>query len=186
METKISQFLASYRSTPHSATGRTPAEIILGRLPRTRLSLIHPCLPQRMSIAIEERVGHRAPRNFDKGQKVLLRDLRPYAPQKWRHAIISCKQGPLTYKVIVDGVVRQAHVDHLQPCPDVEPQEIQDAPSATLDDDEDPSNTFHPFGVGNNDDIDQQHTQDTPQLVEPVQRLHHNCQPPKRLIEEMD
>ena len=39
METRISQFLASYRSTPHSVTGRTPAEIILGRLPRTRLSL---------------------------------------------------------------------------------------------------------------------------------------------------
>ena len=61
METKISQFLASYRSTPYSVTGRTPAEIILGRLPRTRLSLILPCLPQRMSIAIEERVGHRTP-----------------------------------------------------------------------------------------------------------------------------
>ena len=117
---------------------------------------------------------------------MLLRDLHPYEPQKWRHAIISCKQGPLTYKVIVDSVNRQAHVDHLQPCPDVEPQEIQDAPSATLDDDEDPSNTFHPFGVSNNDDIDQQHTQDTSQLVEPVQRQHHNCQPPKCLIEEMD
>ena len=105
MQTKISQFLASYRSAPHSVTARTPAEIILGRLPRTRLSLIHPSLPQRMSIAIEERVGHRAPRNFDKGQKVLLRDLHPYAPQKWRHAIILCKQGPLTNKVIVDSVV---------------------------------------------------------------------------------
>ena len=75
METKISQLLASYRSTPYSVTGRTPAEIILGRLPRTRLLLIHPCLSQRMSIAIGERVGHKTPRNFDKGQKVLLRDL---------------------------------------------------------------------------------------------------------------
>ena len=69
METKISQFLASYRSTPHSVTGRTPAEIILGRLPRTRLSLIHPCLPQRMSIAVEERVGHKAPRILAKVKK---------------------------------------------------------------------------------------------------------------------
>ena len=185
METKISQFLASYRSTPHSVTGRTPAEIILGRLPRTRLSLIHPCVPQRMSIAVEERVDHKAPRNFGEGQKVLLPHFRPNAPQKWRHAIISCKQGPLTYKVIVDGVVRQAHVDHLQPRPDVEPQEIQDAPPATLND-EDTSNAYHPFGVSDNDNINPQPTQDTPQLAEPVQRPHHNCRPPKRLIEEMD
>ena len=54
METKISQFLILYRSTPPSVTVRTPAKIILSRLPRTRLSLIHPCLPQRLSIAIEE------------------------------------------------------------------------------------------------------------------------------------
>ena len=52
MESKILQFLAFYRSAPHSVTGRTPMEIILGRLPRARLSLIHPCLPQRMLIAI--------------------------------------------------------------------------------------------------------------------------------------
>ena len=80
----------------------------------------------------------------------------------------------MTYNVIID---RQAHVDHLQPCPDIEPHEIQDPPSATLDD-EDTSNTFHPFGVSNNDDTNPQHTWDTPQLVEPVQRPHRNCRPP--------
>ena len=31
MKTKISQLLASYRSTPHSMTRKTPAEIIQGR-----------------------------------------------------------------------------------------------------------------------------------------------------------
>ena len=109
-------------------TGRAPAEFILGRLPRTRLSLIHPCIPQRMSIAIEERVGHKAPRCFNEGQEVLLRDLCLNAPQKWRHAVISCKQGPLTYTVVVDGQVRQAHADHLQPCPehDVKPDNLQE------------------------------------------------------------
>ena len=43
METKVAKFLASYRFTPHTVTCRTPAEILLGRLPRTRLSLIHVC-----------------------------------------------------------------------------------------------------------------------------------------------
>ena len=53
IEAKLSKFLASCRNTPHSVTGRTPAEIVLGRAPRTRLSLVHPCMAQRMSIASE-------------------------------------------------------------------------------------------------------------------------------------
>ena len=100
METKVAKFLASYIFTPHTVTGRTPAEILLGRLPRTRLSLIHPCMSQRMSVAIEERVGHKPPRSFSVGQEVLLRDLRPNASQRWRYTVVSCKQGPLTYKVV--------------------------------------------------------------------------------------
>jgi len=33
IETKVAKFLASYKSTPHSVTGRAPAEILLGKLP---------------------------------------------------------------------------------------------------------------------------------------------------------
>ena len=70
------------RNTPHSITGRTPAEVLLGRSPRTRLSLIHPCMSQRMSIAIEERVGNKSPRTFTVGEAMLLRDLCPSAASK--------------------------------------------------------------------------------------------------------
>ena len=121
---------------------------------------------------------------------MLLRDLRPNAPQKWRQAVISCKQGPLTYKVVVDGQVRQAHVDHLQPCPEhrVEPDNLQesqephDTSSSALCD-EDTDNTFHPFIISDNDVVDPESNQDTPQLVERPQR---NRRRPHRLIEEMD
>ena len=68
---------------------------------------------------------------------------------------------------------------------DVGPQEIQDAPPTTLND-KDTSNAYHPFGVSDNDNINPQPTQDTPQLAEPVQWPHRNCRPPKRLIKEMD
>ena len=51
IESKIAKFLATYRATLHSVTGRTPAELLLGKLPRTRLSLIHPCVSQRVSLA---------------------------------------------------------------------------------------------------------------------------------------
>ena len=35
LEMKIAGFLATYRNTPHTVTERTPAEILLGRAPRT-------------------------------------------------------------------------------------------------------------------------------------------------------
>ena len=72
VESKIVMFLATYRATPHSVTGRAPAELLLGRLPRMRLSLIHPCVSQRLSLATEQRVGNRSPRVFKVGQAVLL------------------------------------------------------------------------------------------------------------------
>ena len=82
IETKIAKFLASYRNTPHLITGRTPAEVLLGCSHRTHLSLIHPCMSQRMSISLEERVGDKPPLTFTNGQAVLLKDLRPTAASK--------------------------------------------------------------------------------------------------------
>ncbi|KAL1417441.1 hypothetical protein MTO96_026790 [Rhipicephalus appendiculatus] len=45
---RIDQFLFSYRNTPSSTTGETPAQIFLSWQPRTRLSLLHPEMEQRM------------------------------------------------------------------------------------------------------------------------------------------
>ena len=89
IEPKIAKFLATYRATPHSVTGRALTELLLGRLPRTRLSLIHPCVSQRLSLATEQRVGNRSPRVFKVGQAVLLQDFHPTTTQKWRAAFIS-------------------------------------------------------------------------------------------------
>ena len=37
VDTHVSRFLSQYRTTLHSTTGITPAEMLLGRQPRTRL-----------------------------------------------------------------------------------------------------------------------------------------------------
>ena len=44
VETKLSCFLFKYRLTPHSTTGTSPAELLLGRGPRSRLDILHPDL----------------------------------------------------------------------------------------------------------------------------------------------
>ena len=115
LQTKITKFLSSYRNTPHTVTGRTPAEVLLGRAPRTRLSLVHPCLSNTLSAKAEMKVGSTPLRNFDEGQEVLVRDHRPNTKVKWRRARILARLGPLNYEVSIDGQTRMAHVDHLLP-----------------------------------------------------------------------
>lgn len=48
MDTRISRFLLQYRSTPHSMTGMSPAELLFGHRPRTLLDLIVPDVSNRV------------------------------------------------------------------------------------------------------------------------------------------
>ncbi|KAL1474604.1 hypothetical protein MTO96_037854 [Rhipicephalus appendiculatus] len=45
---RVDQFLFHYRNTPCAATGKTPAELFLSWTPRTRLTLLHPELHNRL------------------------------------------------------------------------------------------------------------------------------------------
>ncbi|XP_064108112.1 uncharacterized protein K02A2.6-like [Macrobrachium nipponense] len=47
LNTKLCQFLLTYRTSPHCTTKRTPAEL-MGRQLRTRLDLLHPDASQRI------------------------------------------------------------------------------------------------------------------------------------------
>ena len=46
MKHRLANFLIKYRSTPHSVTGRTPAELMVKRQLRTKLTLLKPNLVQ--------------------------------------------------------------------------------------------------------------------------------------------
>lgn len=48
LEHCAANFLFGYRNTPHTTTGKTPAELFLKRQVRTRLSLLRPEFSQRM------------------------------------------------------------------------------------------------------------------------------------------
>ena len=62
IESRIAKVLAAVRNTPHVTTGKTPAELLLKRLPRTRLLLIHPCVEHRLQTIAEQAVGDCQPR----------------------------------------------------------------------------------------------------------------------------
>ena len=48
MTSRLSKVLLAYRMTPQSTTGNSPAEMLLGRRPRTRLDLLKPNTAERV------------------------------------------------------------------------------------------------------------------------------------------
>jgi len=49
IQTKLSRFLMSYYSIPHSSTGETPADFFLRRPLKTRLDLLKPNLTDKVN-----------------------------------------------------------------------------------------------------------------------------------------
>ena len=48
LETRLARFLFQYRLTPHSTTGQPPAELLMGRCPRSHLDFLFPSVAQRV------------------------------------------------------------------------------------------------------------------------------------------
>ena len=105
-------FLREYRSTPHSTTGRTPAELMLGRQFRTRLSLLQPALPhveKKQQLAKPVR-----PTKFSIGDHVFIRNYGVNRRLKWIPGRITSSVGTRMFNVqCADGVHRR-HVDQMR------------------------------------------------------------------------
>ena len=59
LETSISRFLFKNRITPHTTSGISPAELLMGRQLRSHLSLLHP------DLTIQDRVSNKQQRQKD-------------------------------------------------------------------------------------------------------------------------
>ena len=53
VESRLLQFLFQYRITPHTTTGLSPAEFLMGRRLRSQLSLLHPGVEERVKATQE-------------------------------------------------------------------------------------------------------------------------------------
>ncbi len=80
LELHLHQFLLSYRSTPHTTTGITPAELFLKRRLQTRLDLLRPQLQshvtRKQALQKEHHDGHSRSRDFEAGQVVLAKNFQ--------------------------------------------------------------------------------------------------------------
>jgi transposase InsO family protein len=107
---KIMDFLLSYRTTPHSMTRRTPAELLVGRNLRTRLDALHP----NIGVRIEQQSSPKKDcRVIGVGEPVLVRDYRQ-KKESWICGVVTRKLSPCTYIVEVDDLVWKRHIDQLR------------------------------------------------------------------------
>ena len=101
LETQLCRFLFRYCITPHSTTGVPPAELLLGRRPRSRLDLLHPNIAERVhgqqakQKNSHDRHCHR--RDFRVGESVWVRDLP--AGLTWLPGVIVQALGPDRFQV---------------------------------------------------------------------------------------
>ena len=86
LEKKLARFLFSYRITPHTTTGETPAKLLMGRQLRSHLSLFHPNLSHKVARSQQQQKLHhdksvKSERRFEVGDHVYARAYS--GPQNW-------------------------------------------------------------------------------------------------------
>ena len=98
IEEKLAKFLFKYRITPHSTTGVSPSELLMGRRIRSRLDLL---LPDLTSVVqdkqLKQKQAHdkkKPDRNFIIGDTVFAEDFTA-SSEKWLPGVVQKVTGPV-------------------------------------------------------------------------------------------
>ena len=118
INTRLSKSLMTYRISPQSTTGVSPAELLMGRRLRTRLDLLKPNTAERVeSKQLQQKAKHDVTakaRVFNVGQTVFMKNFG--AGQKWLSGKIIQVTGPVSFRVrLEDGREKRCHQDQLRP-----------------------------------------------------------------------
>ena len=117
VRTKLSRFLLSYRTTPHSTTGIPPAELLMKRKLRTQLDRLVTSVADRVrNKQSQQKVAHdyhAQEREIQEGQAVYAKDFR--YKKTWIPGTVVEKTGPVSVRVqLDDGTVIRRHQDHVR------------------------------------------------------------------------
>ena len=111
---KLQNFLLMYRNTPHSITGRTPAEMMLKFPVRWQFSVLLPSAEDKVESKGLKDFGLKETRELLIGELVWARVWKTESNKfTWKSGIILNKTGPLSYLVEIEGKVERKHVDQL-------------------------------------------------------------------------
>ena len=116
---KIARFLFAYRNTPHSTTGVSPAELLMGRKLRSPLDLLKPDLHFRVEGRQEKQKQYHdkssRQRSFAIGDLVFVKKFSRSSADLWLPGQVIVATGPRAFQVkIFDGRIVRRHVDHMR------------------------------------------------------------------------
>ena len=114
---RVAKFLTKYRSTPHSTTGVSPSELMLGRRMRTHLDLLHPSIRSHVdNEQTRQKINHdrhSRPCNIGIDDTVVVRNYRK--GDKWIPGTVTEQTGPVSFKVQTqDHSIVRKHADQLR------------------------------------------------------------------------
>lgn len=110
----VEKFLMAYRATPHATTGRTPSELLIGRIIRTKWDLLRPSVSEAVEAAqTRQKVASGGKeRSFGVGDYVWARDFRGRA--KWVPGEIITVLGPRNYRIRTAIGTWMRHINQLR------------------------------------------------------------------------
>ena len=117
LETRVSRFLFHYHITPHSTTGITPAQLLMGRELRSHFSRLIPGLSARVGNKQQlQKEGYDCSakeREIKIGSRVFVRNFP--SGTSWLKGTLTEKNGPLSFIVkLDDGRILHRHIDHIR------------------------------------------------------------------------
>ena len=121
---RLSNFLLTYRTTPHATTQQAPCSLFLGRTVRTHFNLLKPSLEDKVAFKQaaqkEQHDRHAHSRSLQAGQPVMVKNMRP--GENWIPGVVLKQLGPVSFLVDVgEGRTWKRHIDHLKICDLTEP-----------------------------------------------------------------
>ena len=133
IDCRIARMLFQYRITPHSTTGVSPAELLMGRRIRSHLDQIRPDLSGHVESKQEAQKKyhdrHSKARTFEINDPVFVKN--PGSGPRWLSGHITKIRGPVSYSVTLgDGRIMRKHVDQIR----VRTVRVYDSTEGTLDD----------------------------------------------------
>ena len=129
LETRVSRFLSRYRITSQTSTGVSPAELLLGRKPRSRLDLAYPDISRKVRDSQWSQKQRHA-YDLHVKERTMMKEAQVHARNfsqgpKWVPGILCESNGPIAFEVeLEDGRMWRRHQDHLI-------QRASDPPSPT-------------------------------------------------------
>ncbi len=119
LSTQLSQFLFKYHLKPHTITGCMPAELLMGRRPKSRLDLLRPDMKAKVVEKQEKQKQrhdqHSRERQLKPDDCVYARNFSSSNNQMWLPGVILRQSGPVSYVVkLTDGRTCRRHQDHVR------------------------------------------------------------------------